>query len=421
MQVRSSSRHAGGKRPPWVATPTTAVVGPRRKRVVDRGHDRNAALRLARPRRVEQRDDGALPVREHAARGLPVVRVAREALSEYEQLLGHPRPGLSAGTCTPSRSSTPGHGSSASSRLPSRSTWSHRGATQQPAAIARPDSTMQPSMTPSPSARAACTIRSASRIPPDFASLMLIPCAISGAARHVAEPVAVLVDVDRDRRALLQRRARRRHRPAAAARSTRRRARPAAAAPRAPPRATTTRSRRPAAAGRSRRARHARARRRARRAPPSLSFSRLKRPPTFSARRAMSSGSPSQIVQDVGGPAAGRPSRRWTGWPASLPARSWSAPSIAARAANSRSGSRRMISSSANGSSPTSSACSSTYARAEARRLVVALDRSALAEAARPFVAQLDDDDVRGVGRVARDRERLGELERDDPGRDLHG
>ena len=28
MQARSSSRHAGGNRPPWVATPTSAVVGP---------------------------------------------------------------------------------------------------------------------------------------------------------------------------------------------------------------------------------------------------------------------------------------------------------------------------------------------------------------------------------------------------------
>ena len=28
MQSRSRSIHAGGKRPPWVATPTSAVVGP---------------------------------------------------------------------------------------------------------------------------------------------------------------------------------------------------------------------------------------------------------------------------------------------------------------------------------------------------------------------------------------------------------
>jgi hypothetical protein len=56
---------------------------------------------------------------------------------------------------------------------------------------------MQPSITPSPSARAACAMRTPSRIPPDFASLMLIPCAI-GRTRRRRERVAVLVDVDRD-------------------------------------------------------------------------------------------------------------------------------------------------------------------------------------------------------------------------------
>ena len=44
-------------------------------------------------------------------------------------------------------------------------------------------------------------------MPPDFASLMLIPCAISAQRGDAVQPVAVLVDVDRDRRALLQRRA----------------------------------------------------------------------------------------------------------------------------------------------------------------------------------------------------------------------
>ena len=73
-----------------------------------------------------------------------------------------------------------------------------------PAAMPRPDSTMQPSITPSPSARAACAIRTASRIPPDFASLRLTPCARSAQARDVGERVAVLVDVDRDGRAALQ-------------------------------------------------------------------------------------------------------------------------------------------------------------------------------------------------------------------------
>ena len=62
-----------------------------------------------------------------------------------------------------------------------------------------------------------------------------------GARGDVGERVAVLVDVDRDRRALLQLAARPGRRPGAAARSTRRRARRAAAARRAPRRATRPR------------------------------------------------------------------------------------------------------------------------------------------------------------------------------------
>ena len=80
---------------------------------------------------------------------------------------------------------------------------------------------MQPSITPSPSARAACAIRTASRIPPDLASLTLIAVRALGAERDVGERVAVLVDVDRDRRAALQLGPVRDRRPAAAARSTR--------------------------------------------------------------------------------------------------------------------------------------------------------------------------------------------------------
>ena len=71
---------------------------------------------------------------------------------------------------------------------------------------------------------------------------------------------------------------------------------------------------------------------------PSFSLSRWKRFAAASARRAMSSGSPSQTVHDVGGPPCFRPSSRQTGTPASLPQRSCSAASIAARAANSRRG-----------------------------------------------------------------------------------
>ena len=47
-------------------------------------------------------------------------------------------------------------------------------------------------------------MRIPSRIPPDFASLMLMPWAISGAGGDVGKRVAVLVDVDGDRRPLPQ-------------------------------------------------------------------------------------------------------------------------------------------------------------------------------------------------------------------------
>src|ERR1043166_5458449 len=101
--------------------------------------------------------------------------------------------------------------------------------------------------------------------------------------------------------------------------------------------------------------------------PPSFSFRRLNRPLTFSARRAMSSGSPSQIVHEVGGPARWRPSSLQTGRPASFPQRSCRAASIAAFAASSPgySFSRAPIASSANGSSPRSSSASWAKASAE--------------------------------------------------------
>ena len=100
------------------------------------------------------------------------------------------------------------------------------------------------------------------------------PVRALGAGRDVVERVAVLVDVDRDRRRRLQARAVRVAGRAAAARSTRRRAPRAAAARRAPRRASSTRSRRPGAAARvtSRTAR-------------TRSTSRPSRAPSFSFRR----------------------------------------------------------------------------------------------------------------------------------------
>jgi len=52
--------------------------------------------------------------------------------------------------------------------------------------------------------------------------------------------------------------------------------------------------------------------------------------------------------------------------------------------------------------------------------LLVPLDGRALAVPRRPAVSEIDDDDVRRVLRPARDPERLGQPQRDDPGRDLH-
>src|SRR5919204_639043 len=148
------------------------------ERVVDRRHDRDAVLRLARPGGVEDRHGRVGRVPDDAPCGLAVVRVVGAALSEDQVPLlaplagsasrrakrgsaaafrcwrpgalrarvAHtvpsgpeppaaaqererartPSPGASGGSWTPSTSSTPGHGSSARSRLPSRSTWSNR-------------------------------------------------------------------------------------------------------------------------------------------------------------------------------------------------------------------------------------------------------------------------------------------------------
>ena len=82
--------------------------------------------------------------------------------------------------------------------------------------------------------------------------------------------------------------------------------------------------------------------------------------------------------------------------------------------------SRSPMSSSANGSSPTSRPCSSTKRMRRLRRLVVALDRRRLAVAGHALVRQRDVHDVGVVRRLPRDDERLRELQPDDPGFDLH-
>src|SRR5262249_11118743 len=152
----------------------------------DRPDDRDAFVRLPRALRVEDRDHRIEAVVDDAAQRLPVVRVAALALGEDEVALHArtgagwtPSPGASGGTWMPSTSSTPGHGSTASRRMPSRSTWSQRLATWQPAAMPRPGPIKQPNITPNPSAPAAGALPTAPRIPPGLASLIVIPCARS--------------------------------------------------------------------------------------------------------------------------------------------------------------------------------------------------------------------------------------------------
>jgi hypothetical protein len=58
------------------------------ERVVDRRDDRNAALRLPSPLRVEQRHDRPPAVREHAAARLAVVRIGGEPFGQDQQPLG---------------------------------------------------------------------------------------------------------------------------------------------------------------------------------------------------------------------------------------------------------------------------------------------------------------------------------------------
>ena len=58
-----------------------------------------------------------------------------------------------------------------------------------------------------------CATRNASRIPPDFASLMLTPWPSSAQAATSASDVAVLVEEDRDRRAIAPEDASRPRRP----------------------------------------------------------------------------------------------------------------------------------------------------------------------------------------------------------------
>ena len=156
--------------------------------------------------------------------------------------------------------------------------------------------------------------------------------------------------------------------------------------------------------------------------PPSLSFRRRYAAPPprrdgpcrpgRRARSSTTSAGRSRQAEEAPTPArraafpAGRAAPRRA--PPSRPARPGSPPS------------RSPMSSSANGSSPTSPPCSSTKASADCADSLVAVDRRRLAVPGDAVVRDRDLDDVGVVGRLARDDERLGELQADDPGLDVH-
>ena len=370
MQARSSSRQAGGNRPPCVATPTSATVGSNGKRLRDVGDDRQPS---SSPRPASSRGSRRRRRAGSAGRRASSCRSAGRRRS--------PRRG-SAAAAQPADAETrllgrhldavderrrPGTGPrrAAGCRRDRRGRRAAR--RQQPAAMPRPDSIMQPSITPRPSARAACAIRIASRIPPDFASLMLIPCAISRAARDVGERVAVLVDVDRDRR----RRSELRPPSSPAGSGCSQYSTPSSASCGSASSASSSdhHSLTSTCSGRSvTRADGADAL-----DVEAVAAAELELEPAEARRRRARRGAPCRPGRRArpstrsAGPLRGSPSRRQAGTPSSFPCRSCSAASSAAFAACSPgiSASRAPISSSANGSSPTRSPCSSTNASAD--------------------------------------------------------
>ena len=327
-----------------------------------------------------------------------------------------PSPGLSEGSWTPSASSTPGHGSWREQQVAVevdvvaeardlRAGRDRRGPTRSCSRASRR----------ARARRAACAIRTASRIPPDFASLMLTPCARSAHAGDVGGRVAVLVDEDRD--------------AASVAFSSGPSGSPAGSgcSQYSTPSSSSCGQRlerlveRPAlvhvdhaaAASRDARAPRARARRRARRRPPSFSFSRLNPPataprsawPCRPGRRARSS------TRSAARPGAGRgaatPAR-----PVSLPWRSCRLRRSPPRAAGSYRRETRL-----DLLERPRIVAQGVRLRLEVRerrlgRLSVVRDRRRLAVARDAVVLELDVDDVRGVLQLREMTKRLGQLER---------
>jgi hypothetical protein len=136
----------------------------------------------------------------------------------------------------------------------------------------------------------------------------------------------------------------------------------------------------------------------------------------------MSSGSPSQIVQLVGGPSRRSPSRRQTGVPSSFPQRSWSAASTAAFAACSPCRVGQPLADLLERERIVPEQLLGTVEKRECRigALLVTLDRGRLAEARLFGVRDRYVDDLRLVLGAPRDRERLGERDRRLPGAQLH-
>ena len=327
---------------------------------------------------------------------------------------------MSEGTWTPSANATPGQGSSASRRLPSRSTWSQSGATTQPAAIA--EAGLDHAAEHDAEAERARSVRHPHRLadPARLRELDVDPVRDLGARGDVVEPVAVLVDVDRDRRALLQR-----------------------------PAALVARAQRLLAVGdaelRELRQRIERLLER-----PELVHVDLERQlgdaadgahaldvePVAAAElqlqplepRLRPLGAPGHVVR-VAEPDRPRGRRAGARQPEQLPDRD--AEQLPLQVVE-RAVERRACGVLA-GRQPSLDLLERERVVAEQRRLlldvgergggrlVVTLDRRRLAEAGDAVVAQLDLDDVGLVARLARDHERLGEAQSDDAGGQLHG
>ena len=207
MQLFRSSRQAGGKRPPCVATPTSAVVGLEAERVVDRR--RRSGSRRASPPRASSRGSRRPGRRRSGGRRAPSCRSAGRPRSprrgsgsrfslDTEPRLARREPGRRR------RTRRPGHGSSREQEV----------AVEVDVVAERRDGAA------GGDAEARLDHAAEHHAEPERARRVRHPHRLADAARlreldvdavrdlrargDVGERVAVLVDVDRDRRARLQ-------------------------------------------------------------------------------------------------------------------------------------------------------------------------------------------------------------------------